>query len=77
LVTNANTYADGWNAQFSATGILPSTIATGTWFRLATTNAVAKKFTALCLAGNGYADDIVVTTINPFLTFVGTCLLLW
>jgi len=73
LVTNANAYAAGWNVSFSSSGALPSTSSTGTWFRLATTNAVAKKLTALTFTGTGYVDDLVATTVNPFAT---TCLII-
>jgi len=76
MVTNSNAYATGWNAIFSSSGVLPSTSPTGTWFRLATTNAVAKKLTALCFTGTGGVDDLTVTTVNPFATSSGACLLI-
>lgn len=65
-VTNPAAYGSGWKAQFEATGLLPSTVSTGIWFRLATTNAAAKTLQRLCLMGTGYADDVVTTTLDPF-----------
>ncbi len=59
-------YGNGWKAQFETTGVLPATQSNGTWFRLATTNAETKKLTAMCFAGTGYGDDVVVTTVDPF-----------
>ena len=65
-VTNADAYTDGWKSQFEATGTLPPTDGAGTWFRLATTNNVTKKLKAVCFTGDGYLDDMVVSTVNPF-----------
>lgn len=60
-VTNASAYAEGWKAQFRATGQLPPTSASGTWFRLATTNLTSRLLTGVCFTGSGYADDLTVT----------------
>ena len=74
VVTNAHAYANGWKAQFDSTGVLPSTVSTGTWFRFATTNAAtaATNLVAIGFMGSGgYADDIMVTTVNPFPCYSG------
>ncbi len=65
-VSNAAAYGNGWKAQFETTGTLPPTDANGTWFRLATTNAEAGKLMSLSFNGAGYADDMLVTTADPF-----------
>ncbi len=76
LVTHPNAYDDTWKVQFQRFGTLPATSATGTWFRLATTNAVAKLLTALCCFGMGYLDDVAITTNNPFGVVSGPYLLI-
>ena len=77
VVTHANAYDDGWKDQFQNTGALPATSATGTWFRFATTNnATAKTLNGLCCTGQGYLDDVVVTTNNPFGVVSGPYLLI-
>ena len=53
-VTNPAAYNDGWKSQFESTGVLPPPDVTGTWFRLATTNGVAKRLKAICFTGAGY-----------------------
>ena len=65
-VTHSAAYGAGWKAQFETTGLLPPTVSTGVWFRLATTNAAAKTLQRLCFMGAGYADDVVATTLDPF-----------
>lgn len=64
-VSNVAAYPDGWKTQFDATGLLPPTCASGTWFRLATTNELAKTLMSMNLEGQGYLDDLVVTNGDP------------
>ena len=65
-ITHAAAYADSWRPQFNASGVLPATSPSGTWFRLATTNAFALKLTSLNFQGTGYLDDLVVTNGDPW-----------
>jgi hypothetical protein len=76
VVTSAAAYDDGWKAQFQSGGTLPSVSSTGSWFRLATTNAAARTLRSLCFMGMGYVDDLAVTTNNPFAVVAGPYLLI-
>ena len=75
-VTNAAAYADNWKSQYNGTGLLPPVSSSGTWFRAATTNGVAKKLMALTLKGSGYLDDLTVSTTDPFSGAAGAFLLI-
>jgi len=66
VVTNPAAYAEGWKSQFAPTGLLPATSPSGTWFRSATADGMAKKLTALRFVGSAYLDDLVVTAADPF-----------
>ena len=61
-ITNTAAYADNWKAQYDLNGLLPLTCASGTWFRLATTNATAKRLTDISFFGRGTVDDLVAGT---------------
>jgi len=65
-VASPAAYADNWKAQLNATGLLPATAPGGTWFRAATAGSDVRTLKALCFEGAGGADDVVVTTTNPF-----------
>lgn len=75
-ITNAAGYADNWKTQLNDSGQLPSTSASGTWFRTASNNH-AQKLISLGFGGTGFLDDLVVTTRDPFAPamFFETCLL--